>query len=520
VKKSAPPAHRPWPDCPGDPTLSIARIGKRYAVLVIVLILVMTGTLLVFAFTEAHMRDSRRARENLDSFATVVAAQIHVYRELLRTLAARHEVQDLLVLQDQSSAFDWALQQNDYLPGSVGLALMSKDGEVYGDPYALRVGSKCLADVRKRMTGARSGAIPFHDDVPELAHFDLTARVTDPTSEPIGLLFASFSVDLMRNLLDDLVGTGERLILLNEDGVPIVEAGSLPDDSVFRSLDKTVPGTGGWRLSLDREKPALSRHYGLLAVLVLLFSTALGALVIKLSRQTTRGLLLEVENIGAGLHRIADGSFSGEFPQPHYDETRQIFSEIQRVSELLHDQKSYLTRISTIDDLTGLPNRRLFMEELQRAWNLAGRGIEVIVVVFDIDHFKVLNDTRGHAAGDVALQLLAMCLAKEKRATDMVARLGGDEFAALLVNMAEAAVCNWFDRLRHNFRDAQMQSDYLGRQAICTLSAGAVCIRRDVDTDGNQVLRRADNELYQAKAQGRDCICATRANPPGDPTQV
>lgn len=111
-------------------------------------------------------------------------------------------------------------------------------------------------------------------------------------------------------------------------------------------------------------------------------------------------------------------------------------------------EREALAEIAYVDGLTGLGNRRAFDLHLEREWALSLRdGIDSYLVVGDLDRFKALNDTHGHAAGDAALQAFARALRTAARSTDVLARIGGDEFAVLLIRADERAAHSFKSRL-------------------------------------------------------------------------
>lgn len=163
-------------------------------------------------------------------------------------------------------------------------------------------------------------------------------------------------------------------------------------------------------------------------------------------------------------------------------------------------------RLAALDDLTGLPNRRAFESRAEQEQARARRyGQPVALVEIDIDRFKGVNDTYGHAAGDRTLSMLAKLLLRQLRAQDVVARLGGEEFVALLpeTDMDRAlAVC---ERLRAAV--AAMKIEYGEQSFSVTVSLGVTVL---LGSDGSigQALARADKALYRAKAEGRNRVVA------------
>jgi diguanylate cyclase (GGDEF)-like protein/PAS domain S-box-containing protein len=153
------------------------------------------------------------------------------------------------------------------------------------------------------------------------------------------------------------------------------------------------------------------------------------------------------------------------------------------------------------DVLTGLPNRTLFFERLEQAMTRARRDRAGVGVLFlDVDHFKRVNDTHGHAAGDAVLVEFAERLRRSTRATDTVARLSGDEFAILLcdvddIGSAESVAAHIVDAIRAPF-------DVEGKRLSIGTSIGVGFSPRGLES-AQSLIARADGKLYQAKAAGR-----------------
>lgn len=155
------------------------------------------------------------------------------------------------------------------------------------------------------------------------------------------------------------------------------------------------------------------------------------------------------------------------------------------------DLMQKLEALARIDGLTGVPNRRVWDEELRKGLERARRtGLTCSVGIIDLDHFKRFNDTYGHPEGDELLKVFAQLLAAQLRIGDLVARYGGEEFAVLLHDCDAERASRLFARLHESVPMGQ------------TFSAGIA------DTDGKEadplVLARADEALYRAKAEGRN----------------
>jgi len=158
-----------------------------------------------------------------------------------------------------------------------------------------------------------------------------------------------------------------------------------------------------------------------------------------------------------------------------------------------------LERLATVDGLTGVFNRRAWLTRAEQSLAASARyGHPLAVLMIDLDHFKQINDTRGHAAGDRALQLLARELIGAARAGDVVGRYGGEEFCVMMGQASHEAARAFDRRLRHRLALASQRE--LGFEL--GYSAG-IALRAPQDDSLVAMLRRADAALYRAKDAGR-----------------
>jgi diguanylate cyclase (GGDEF)-like protein len=184
---------------------------------------------------------------------------------------------------------------------------------------------------------------------------------------------------------------------------------------------------------------------------------------------------------------------------------RTIFKFIGggNIEAAYHDE---IYRLTTVDGLTQISNRRYFEEALEREISRCNRyGREMSLVLIDIDHFKKINDTYGHLAGDSVLKQLASTIKTKIRREDVFARYGGEEFALLLpeVDLRGAAVMA--EKAR---RLVQSQKFEFDKQHIpVTISAG-VAMLSATQRDPADVVRAADAKLYEAKTTGRNRVCS------------
>jgi diguanylate cyclase (GGDEF)-like protein len=161
-------------------------------------------------------------------------------------------------------------------------------------------------------------------------------------------------------------------------------------------------------------------------------------------------------------------------------------------------------RLMTVDGLTQVYNRRYFNEALEREFNRAKRyGRALSLIAFDIDHFKKVNDTHGHLAGDNLLRHLASSVRSRLRREDIFARTGGEEFAILLPEIALEGARITAEKARRIVEQTPLAFD---KQTIsCTVSLG-VAMGDDTDNVPEDLYKRADERLYDAKLGGRNRI--------------
>ncbi|MHC4914335.1 MAG: GGDEF domain-containing protein [Planctomycetota bacterium] len=190
----------------------------------------------------------------------------------------------------------------------------------------------------------------------------------------------------------------------------------------------------------------------------------------------------------------------------------------QAVAITFHNELLY--RRSIIDDLTGVSSRGHFEAHLSREIGRVRRysSKSISLVMLDLDHFKNVNDTHGHLAGDEILKATAALLRDTVRSVDLVARYGGEEFAVILIEIDHESAEEVAERLRAGME--RIAVDFGGRQLGITGSFGVACFPDDAE-DRRGLLEAADTAVYRAKSEGRNRVCAAppmpgREKPAGD----
>ena len=230
------------------------------------------------------------------------------------------------------------------------------------------------------------------------------------------------------------------------------------------------------------------------------------AAVTLATAQPVRDVVMGLQVPGRGtVWLLVDATplFEGGALQSVYASFEDITQRVQLSNEL--------RRQASTDELTGAANRRSLIARLQQEFDRFRRHPEMrcSVLAMDLDHFKRINDSFGHAAGDALLAHVAQLMRQQVRLVDLLGRSGGEEFLLLLPDTDLDAAAVLAERLRE--RVASSRLDHAGISLTITVSVG-VAVMRAGDTSADDVLARADRALYEAKSGGRNTV---RCAPPG-----
>jgi len=189
-------------------------------------------------------------------------------------------------------------------------------------------------------------------------------------------------------------------------------------------------------------------------------------------------------------------------------EMKKEDEEVDRLKEVIKNLENKVKKLSKevkTDFLTNIANKKALEDELKKQENVYKRyKTDYSIVFFDIDHFKNINDTYGHDAGDVILKSLGLLFRRYARDIDMIGRFGGEEFVAILPNTNKNGAYSFAEKLRVIISKTKFM--YKKTRIYVTVSAGVAC-RNEVNSS-KEVLKKADERLYLAKQNGRNRVCA------------
>ncbi len=219
----------------------------------------------------------------------------------------------------------------------------------------------------------------------------------------------------------------------------------------------------------------------------------------------------ETEDIAECLRRhVEQGQETQAYTkQVEYEAQQQVRLHQKRLDNRLRRAEDR----ATMDALTGLRNRHFLESELGPLFDRQrGARRDLAAVVFDVDNFKPLNDTRGHEAGDDILRFLGELLRAAIRPTDFAVRMGGDEFLLLLPDVNTRQANSIAERIVRLFAQ---YAGRLGQSPAVSLSAGIATLRSTEGADGGELLAAADAALYRAKGQGKNSVSTAEDAPIG-----
>ena len=305
-----------------------------------------------------------------------------------------------------------------------------------------------------------------------LAAVDIDARVLRARQLPAGLKSAS---------LGKVVESGDsERVLHHVTALPALQQGLRPRLVLDHSLSK-----------------ALGEYSGLQWLLAALAAAGL-TLVIILSWRVARTITRPLSALDTATRLLGEGK-DAKVEVTSDDELGRLGASFNAMVAAIEERERQITHVALHDGLTNLPNRKLFVEQLDQALARRRGDAQLMIVYVDLDDFKVVNDTLGHPAGDALLRNVAAHL-QDVLGEAIVARLGGDEFAILLGDLpANENLAALADKLQGCFGRPIMID---GQQADASASMGIAVAPGD-GVDGTTLMKNADLALYRAKRDGK-----------------
>ena len=256
-------------------------------------------------------------------------------------------------------------------------------------------------------------------------------------------------------------------------------------------------------IALAEHRQDLMRRLWLQGILIGLAGVFMAGLIWRQFRLLDRRLIRRIRALEAEMAKTdLDHNLLSKYPE--VDEIDAMRNELALLLSRLTTQNVELERLATTDSLTGLANRRRLFDCLEQEVYRAQRyGTALSLVMFDIDHFKRINDSWGHATGDWVLRRIARETHQLLRKTDQAGRYGGEEFVVLLpeTDLSEALLLA--QRLSQRISDTAITPEHDAPMPV-TVSVGVAALAPD--ETGEELIHRADQALYRAKQNGRNRV--------------
>lgn len=277
-----------------------------------------------------------------------------------------------------------------------------------------------------------------------------------------------------------------------------------PEDLLDLNLDSTqsdaVEVVGFVEMGLDfsgyQDRLVTSIAIGSLVLAVALLLLAMAG------RYLLKGALKPLSDLEIPLSRLAAGETEFEVRSTGHKEIMAINNALQTTVCALNQRDKMLRRLADYDPLTGLPNRRYFSQALDDVISRVRHSGKTSALLFiDLDQFKYINDTLGHAAGDRVLVQAACCLSGNLRENDLIARFGGDEFTVVLKDINKENAIQLVEDLMKIMQDVQFVEDGQSLSVLCSIGVAMIDSGRFTP---DELLSQADFACHEAKERGRN----------------
>ncbi|MCK5354753.1 MAG: diguanylate cyclase, partial [Methyloprofundus sp.] len=389
------------------PKTSIRTLALQHFSVVVVSVLALTFFSFFLLFNQFYERQQYEHQHKAKLMAENISQLITFYDEIAHDLAKQPKVIELIKSNDAEKAREWSVQTRSLLPYSGGLALLTNDNQVIGDSKQQNIGDLCMRDLLLRSEGRLDVIPPIHHSEGKTAHYDIVTPVY-LNEKVIGVLFASFSLDIIQQLTNRLQQGNTYLFIETEQLVRVAEAGeSSPENS---KVTTKIPKTN-WILHSEipeiKMTNFLTAYIPVAIILFLIISAVNSLLVVRVGKVFTH----DITGIKESLVAIHKGEYlNTDRTEAKLKETYEIVGQISELAMNIYNYQQKLMALSFKDELTNINNRRTFFHDYKKHQAMIKRGSICTLLIFDLDNFKVCNDALGHNFGDEVLKAFAKIL--------------------------------------------------------------------------------------------------------------
>ncbi len=490
---------------PGTRTTSLREHSIRYSVIIFIVIFI-AAVLHYFVFSRYLKELEQQEQEKvLHNVSTNISRAIDFYQALIDKISEQQRVRTLIELGTDESVQHWANDMQHMVPDSIGFSVFDRYGTVKGVREQLRLGQACMSDINRHLSGEVITRPAVHRGMQGMEHFDVISDVVQGR-DTIGVAFSSFSLDVMKRLLNEVASENNAYRLIDQTGQVIAASRNLDQlrqaGNMFRH---PVHGTD-WEIEMyvygDKQEILAT---SLMVSNFLTFIFVCVILYFAMSR-LIYVVINDFEMVSTIMAKIRNGTFKIDDGQkPRLRESAGIIHFMQYTAQELNNYQKKLEHESTTDELTGLYNRRILNQQLDKLLVPGNEQDHYHLLIIDIDFFKEVNDSYGHDVGDEILLMFSQALIQFTGEGDISTRAGGDEFIVLLKDHTREQIQSWYEKIKThmNHQVGQYNRDN-NLQVEFGLSVGCTPIRNN-DIKG-VILKRADEALYNVKMSGRNNI--------------
>ena len=517
------------------PFINVKRISIRFFSTLIFLVSVIVA-IIIFLVVSDHSRQ-KVAELQKNSLSRVISVAVDGVLVDLRdnlvnignALQRRSEIRlTLKEFQKTGDASDLIIQLDDPLiNGFVGTAdIELVKLRVYDNEYNfIAESSRGIKGLTRRLPEFMSSRAKTRTGASSLKA--LGGLWTDDKSEktlyslliPIGGLkilgYLEVIIDPLFNLIDVAKVTQKPLTIYNAKGKELKHLSPIKDLSCL-SLEKieyTLIGSdnkNAFHMVLLDDVSDFNKNMEMTRIIAVSGFIAVSSLVILISLSLmSRYLFKPIRHMIEQMRLVADGDLSIEVDNYGLKDFHELALSFNTMREMVHANMQNLERMSFLDGLTGIGNRRLFDQTLEKEWQHHKRtGNPLSLIICDIDLFKPFNDTYGHLAGDECIQQISQAIKKAiYRPTDLACRYGGEEFALILPETPLEGARHIAELIRQQVIELGVVHESSPASGSVTLSLGVATAYLEAGVESpEELINAADIALYLAKESGRNQV--------------